>query len=107
MANTRSWQSGEAIRRTDNEHKGPAQYNPYLHHTDDQVRSLETRCLEHGTLLAEFDDQRHYYLSMGKAIVGACCGQTTSYVFVEWHDDGDYHGRPMSVGELRRRGAKI
>jgi hypothetical protein len=40
-------------------------------------------------------------------VVGMCSGEETTYVFVEWLDSGEYHGRPISVQALKRLGVEI
>lgn len=39
--------------------------------------------------------------------VGASIGQETSYIYVEYDCSGAVHGRPMTVGELKIKGAEL
>jgi hypothetical protein len=103
-ANATSWDKGEAQARTAKKEK--SQYNPHLYATDDQVRELEERCVDTGILISDFGIKRTYYLKTDH-VIGVCRGELTSYVFAEWHQCGDIHGRPISEAALRNLGVKL
>ena len=50
--------------------------------------------------------KRQYWKHMDR-IIGASSGQETSYVYVEYHMSGHVHGRPITEGELRKKGVKL
>jgi hypothetical protein len=104
QAHIPQWDSEEVLEWTDG---GDAQYNPHEFATDEQVRELELRCLDSGSLVRDAGHKRTYYMRCPGVTVGACSGEYTEYVFVEWLDSGTVHGRPMCESELKRKGVRI
>ena len=50
--------------------------------------------------------KRVYWKCMNR-IVGASRGKQTEYIFVEYAQSGDVHGRPIDEPQLKRKGAKL
>ena len=93
----RSWP--EQVDRTRND---DARYAPWV-----DIEQIETQCAQdEGNRFR--DDRRptvrRYWLDAG-ATIGASNGNETSFVYVEWHSAGFFHGRPITRDELRRKGA--
>lgn len=89
--------------------KKPARYHPT--YSSDRVREeLELRCVRQGTELsmsgADPQTKRCFFMRMN-AVIGASNGEETEYVFAEYLVSGEVHGRPITVQELRRKGAEI
>ena len=108
----RTWDSGEA-KSWSAEHGSKAQYNPHRFGTDEAVRNLELRCVDHGHQIDSTISKRTYYLHAGAGvIVGVCSGVETEFVFVEWSAGaGGIHGRPISVdllvAKLKKEGLEL
>jgi hypothetical protein len=73
---------------------------------------MEMDCVEaareedRGTPISDRCHKRTYYRKMGK-VIGACSGEKTEYIYVEYHNTGPVHGRPMCkklLEEKIRRG---
>ena len=47
--------------------------------------------------------KRSFFCQMN-FLVGASSGEETSFVYVEWHQAGDIHGRPITFDELIVKG---
>jgi hypothetical protein len=93
----RSWP--EQVDRTRND---DARYAPWV-----DIEQIETQCAQdEGNRFR--DDRRptvrRYWLDAG-TVIGASNGNETSFVYVEWHSAGFFHGRPITRDELRRKGA--
>lgn len=50
--------------------------------------------------------KRMYFMDMGY-IIGASSGFETSYLYVEYLSCGSVHGRPVTVDNLRMKGANV
>lgn len=80
--------------------KGPAKYLPSV--DDNRHKELELRCITEGRLVKESGGLRCYCLDV-QEVIGVCCGEETSLVFVEWGRSGHFHGRPISPGALAKK----
>jgi hypothetical protein len=83
---------------------GVARYHPVA--TRPEQERLETMVLNQGMMFREAQGKRWYYLEFDR-IIGACSGEETRFIFVEWHSTGAFHGRPMSRKMLRQKGAAL
>lgn len=83
----------------------PALYHPSFR-SPEQRCNLEMQCVRKGSLVKEDEHMRQYYLNVGETI-GASKGQETSYVYAEFLKTGQVHGRPITEGELQRKGAQL
>jgi hypothetical protein len=82
-----------------------AYYSPLVSEADQQT--LELNCIDNGTELPRRSShKRTFYMDTGTEI-GASNGKPTTYIFVEWLSMGEVHGRPITVEELRKKGAHI
>lgn len=93
----RAWVRNDVAWRTIDR---DSQYDPNL--TDAQIEAIEMQCLDDGDPHIDVGDLQKFYWNTG-TIVGACSGETTQYVFVEWNGGagGLVHGRPISIRRLR------
>ena len=83
----------------------PARYGPHL--TIDDIERIELECV-HGAGV-EFDSPHahvRYYFQELEFDVGASQGHLVRHIYVEYHQSGAVHGRPISVEELRQKGAE-
>jgi len=85
--------------------------DPALYHHDfrslEARREIETRCVMIGTMFKEVSSaKRCYFMNVGR-VVGASCGEETCYVYAEWASGGAVHGRPITEGELRKKGIRL
>jgi hypothetical protein len=80
-------------------------YHP-AHSSPTERESLEIKCVKEGVCFCERPNMRYYYLKLG-FIVGASDGGETEYICAEYHISGAVHGRPITPGELRRRGVHL
>jgi hypothetical protein len=103
-ANVRTWNSSNATRWSE-QYESQAQYNPLLYKSDASVKSIELRCVDHGTPIHRSPVKWTFYLKENN-IVGVCCGERTNFVFAEWHSTGIVHGRPISRKALRLLGVR-
>jgi hypothetical protein len=55
-----------------------------------------------GTPIRSVCHKRTFYREMS-AVIGACNGEMTPYLYVEYHNSGLVHGWPISESELRRK----
>lgn len=86
---------------------GDAQYNPELFYTDQQIETLERRCIAEGTLISESrSGHRRTYFLDAKVQVGVCSGEFTTFVFTEI-TSGEFHGRPISKTALAELGVRL
>lgn len=69
-----------------------------------QIEALEMRCLSDGRFLYERGPVRYYWFDYGE-IIGASKGEQTTYVLIEYHQNGNVHGHPVTWQELRDKGA--
>lgn len=104
MATVDDWDSGETLRAT-TEPEYDAQYNPRLFHSDEVVETLERLAYERGLTITDIGHKEKRYFRLEGQIVGACSGEYTQFLFVEC-TSGFFHGRPISLKELRRLGVK-
>jgi len=104
-ATCRTWDNDDAKRWTADE-DGEAQYNPYLFPDDASVQEIELRCIETGEPIKTTGRKRTFYLNCFQT-VGVCSGEHTEYVFAEWLEAGEYHGRPISITALRNKGVRV
>ena len=66
---------------------------------------MEVGCLDHGIELPAQGRVRRFYQEM-PFMVGASAGEETFFIYVEWEDGGDIHGRPITWRELvKNKGA--
>lgn len=79
--------------------KGEAsQYSPYL--TADEIETMELACVERGTQIQDKCHKRTFFLDLER-IIGASDGEQTSWIYVEYHNSGSVHGRPMTRGQIQ------
>ena len=74
--------------------------------SEGEHRRIETECITPERLFRETGHKRMYYMDMEK-LVGASAGQETNFLYVEYLSSGEVHGRPITVDELRRKGANL
>jgi hypothetical protein len=63
-------------------------------------------CAMNGPFIREIRHKRMFYMDTGR-IIGASAGEETRYLYAEWLTSGEVHGRPITVRELRNKGAVI
>lgn len=77
-------------------------------HPEQQIRELEMNCVkEYGTKFPSKRPHVRQFFQQLDFVVGASQGIEVNYIYVEWHQAGAVHGRPISEEELRRKGAPI
>jgi hypothetical protein len=82
----------------------PARYSPELTVAD--IERIEMECVE--GVGVEFDSPRPHVRHFFREIdfeVGASNGRLVRFVYVEYHQSGAVHGGPISIEELRKKGA--
>jgi hypothetical protein len=84
----------------------PALYHPNFRSPQSR-EELEMRCVREGRMFRETQNaKRCFYLNVGQTI-GASNGRETSYVHAEQSIQGEVHGRPISIDELRTKGVQL
>jgi hypothetical protein len=79
----------------------------YLPSINDSTReNLEMDCVTNGVLIRKVAKKRMYYKRQ-ESVVGAANGVETNYVYAEWCQSGDVHGRPMTTEMLKKKGATL
>ncbi|MBW3541557.1 MAG: hypothetical protein KY476_14915 [Planctomycetes bacterium] len=95
----------EIIQRTGD--KGvPARYSPDLSLTE--IEQMEMACVLGAGI--EFDSPEahvRYFFQEFENSIGASAGSLVEHIYVEYHQSGPVHGRPISIEELRRKGADL
>jgi hypothetical protein len=96
----------ERIMENSKGREGDAWYHP-------QLPIVEIRQIEMGTLRDMYEiegkrknHQRVYCRGLGREI-GVSKGQLTEYVYVFYSQSGGVHGLPITLDELKRKGARI
>lgn len=93
-----------------------AKYHPDLSRL--QWRQIEEQTLaqdETGRYVHEFDSGKEDKRTFCRRVtglahpLGASMGEDTDWVYVEWlgTPQGEFHGQPMTIADLKRRGATI
>ncbi len=98
----RDWDSGEVHKRTA-EPESDSQYDPHLRDAD--VLRLERNCIAKGILYRDSGHKKCYYQHVGR-FVGSCHGLLADYIHVEVTNN-TFHGYPITIDELRRRGVNL
>ena len=81
----------------------PSQFDPSL--DDAELEKLQIACVtKEGTLIHDRCHKRTYFQNIGK-VIGACAGEKTSLIFVEYVNCGLVHGWPISEKELKKKQA--
>lgn len=102
-ANVTMWNRSVTTAMT-GEPEEPSQFNPYL--SDPEIEKLEVACVTGGGVaIKDRCHKRTYWMKTGQEI-GACTGQKTRYIFVEYLNSGTLHGWPVSWEILRKKGVK-
>lgn len=70
----------------------------------DQIQTLETIAFNNGEFLSQRGPVRCYWHKFDH-VIGASQGETTAFVLIEYHQDGWYHGHPVTWQELKKKGA--
>jgi hypothetical protein len=83
---------------------GEAYYHGSVSRIEQQ--EMEMGCIEPARLFRQLRNKRMYYADIGRRI-GASDGENTNFLYVEWLISGEVHGRPITVAELKRKGAAI
>ena len=73
---------------------------------ESEQRELEMDCVMNGPFIREIRHKRMFYMDIGR-IMGASAGEETRFLYAEWLTTGEVHGRPITVRELRNKGALI
>jgi hypothetical protein len=98
-SNTKAWTAGK------NE---AAQFDPNIPEEDlskwliESVNADPNSNFHFGTPIRSVCHKRTFYRKMG-GTVGACNGEFTEYIYVEYHNSGLVHGWPISESELERK----
>jgi hypothetical protein len=100
-ANKRSWERSLTKSWTGAPDE-PAQFDPNLTEAELEEMELEIARGDGGTLIKDICHKRTFYRDMGRDI-GASLGEMTSYIFVEYHNSGDVHGRPMTLKQIQEK----
>jgi len=97
------WDNGKALKRSQDQ---PAKYAPHIDRN--RQEALEMHCIDEGMVIKERADIARFYFDAGE-IIGVCSGEETRYVYAEWTGppNGEVHGRPVSVKQLRIWGVVI
>lgn len=85
-----------------------AKYNVRL--TLEQIRDLEMDCVTGQGIEIQPQGKPHvrvFWREVNEVhfSVGASSGSETTCIYVEYHNCGAVHGRPMTLAELKRKGA--
>lgn len=83
---------------------GPAKYSQTI--TEPEQQQMELSCIAQESPFRGDNTVRRFWMDAGK-MIGASNGEETRYIMVEWKNSGEIHGRPISLSELRRKGASI
>ena len=83
-----------------------AYYHPECS-SDADRETLEMRCARTGTCFKQRSDGVRCYYLLIDSTVGASDGEETRYVYAELAVGGEVHGRPISAGLLRKKGARL
>jgi hypothetical protein len=84
-------------------------YGPHDEVTLAQIEAMEMGAIENAQKHPEHelprmkDHVRAFWMRFD-LVVGASNGETTNYIYVEWHFNGSVHGRPMTKRDLIRKG---
>jgi len=70
------------------------------------LQQLEMACLIDRVAFRELRNKRMYFIDAGR-VIGASEGVETPFLYVEWLSSGEVHGRPITEGELRQKGAQL
>lgn len=93
----------ELIERT-GQSEGIAYYHRFISLVEQE--KMELACIANGIFFREHRHKRMYFMDT-RHIIGASDGAETSLLYVEHLSGGEVHGRPITVDELRRKGAKL
>jgi hypothetical protein len=101
----------DVLRKTGDPEE-PARYHPNLSTAD--IERMEMDCVagqkpeDRGQEIIKKrkPNKRVYWKHIGR-VIGASKGEQTEYIFVEYGISGNVHGRPMTVRELRGKGAEL
>jgi hypothetical protein len=101
-ANRRNWDRSVTVGLTGRPRE-PAQYDPNL--PTETIKKMEMECIRvgkegGGQLIQDRCHKRTYWKEMGQ-VIGASAGEKTCFIFVEYHNSGQVHGRPITWKELR------
>jgi hypothetical protein len=75
--------------------------------TEPQIRRLELRCVQESG--AAIIPPKHHVIEFFMEItdfgfsVGASNGEETDYIYVEYHQAGAVHGRPITWNQLQQK----
>lgn len=101
------WDRGLIVEQTRGQGE-PSIYDPNL--SENVIREMDMSCVQgqgieiRGRL--SHPHIRRFYRRFDHCI-GASMGQRTSYIYVEWKDEGSVHGYPITEEELRLKGADL
>jgi hypothetical protein len=108
--NKRLWSRSITVART-GQPGGAAQFNPDL--TDQQLEQLQMDCVAAGLRRDDPPDENSGVLIESRCAVrlfyrrvpdiGASNGHPTDLMFVEYHNSGVVHGRPITDDELMKK----
>lgn len=96
--------SWKALVKATGEPESAALYHPSV--TLELQEKMEIACVRPQNLFATRGHKRMYFMDMGY-IIGASAGSPTTLIYVEHLTNGQVHGRPVTVNDLRRLGARI
>jgi hypothetical protein len=88
---------------------GPAKYGPDGVITEQMIHQLEGDTVNAGLADPRFElpqqkeNVRSFWAEF-EHVIGASCGETTKFHYVEYRPDGIVHGRPMTERQLIEKG---
>lgn len=82
--------------------QGDAHYKPNM--TEEEIKKIEMDCVTHGTELPGTHPSRKRYFLRYDTVIGSSKGEETTIVYSEWARSGAVHGRPITEGELKKKG---
>jgi hypothetical protein len=99
-ASKRNWERS-TTRAWTGEKNETAQFDPNL--TDGQIERMEIEATTgEGIQIQDRCHKRTFYRRINQ-IIGASAGEHTVYIFVEYHNTGAVHGRPMTWNEIEAK----
>jgi hypothetical protein len=103
-------ESWDDVVRETGRHEGIARYHPDLSLVEIERMEIDTVTeamgLGHEIESKRKHNKRVYWRRMDR-IIGASNGQETQYLYVEYGITGNVHGRPMTVEQLKSKGARV
>ena len=100
------WERSELAKMTGRPGQ-PAQYDPNL--TDPDIHGMEMGCIARSELELTPRRRPHVREFYGRfpQYIGASEGKKTKYIYVEYHQSGAVHGRPVTGEFLKKKGVVI